>query len=128
MMAGFRATRTRPRFSESGCSESIREGGPTLTFRQGLILRFMMSHLEHHGLPPTLGEIAHAIGVTRITVWEHLRGMERLGVITIQRGQRRGAVPSSHCPTCGRAWWSGESSNASGRNPERMLKVVSELK
>jgi hypothetical protein len=86
----------------------------------------MVSHLEHHGLPATLGEIAHALGVTRITVWEHLRGMERLGVITIRRRQRRGAVPCSHCPTCGRAWPSGEGSGSSDMNPERMLKVVPE--
>lgn len=127
-MAGLHATRTRPLFSESSRSPAIREGGPTLTIRQGLILRFMVSHLEHYGLPPTLGEIAHALGVTRITVWEHLRGMERLGLITIQRRQRRGAVPCSHCPTCGRAWRSGEDSDASGRNPERVFKVVPELK
>ena len=80
------------------------EPGVRLTNRQHMVLRFMLGYLEENRIPPSLDEIGGAIGAQKPTVWEHLRALEAAGVVTIQRLKSRGAVPRTHCPTCGRAW------------------------
>jgi repressor LexA len=55
-----------------------------LTRRQRDILDFLVRYLEQHGISPTLEEIAQEFGVNRVTIFGHVREMERKGII--QRG------------------------------------------
>lgn len=56
-----------------------------LTRRQRDILEFLVRYLERHGMSPTLEEIAQEFGVNRVTIFGHVREMERKGIL------RRGA-------------------------------------
>ena len=120
-MAQSRFSRTVPRFISDGMEEEYASRRPAafgldedvadevvdgvrLTKQQHRTLRFMVSYLKRHRLPPNLAEIGQHLGVSKVTVWEQLRRMERLGVVSIQRRKSRGAIPCSHCPTCHRSW------------------------
>ena len=62
-----------------------------LTHRQQEILAFIRSHIETEGYPPTLAELARALGVKSTNgVRDHLRALERKGVIELQAGASRG--------------------------------------
>jgi repressor LexA len=62
-----------------------------LTLRQRQILDLIRSHLRDTGFPPTRAEIARALGFRSANAAEeHLRAMERRGVIEIQPGISRG--------------------------------------
>lgn len=57
-----------------------------LTRRQRDILVFLQDYLGEHSISPTLEEIAAHFGVNKVTVFGHIRELERKGVIT--RGDR----------------------------------------
>jgi len=62
-----------------------------LTPRQRQILELIRRHVRDTGFPPTRAEIARELGFRSANAAEdHLRAMERRGVIEIQRGSSRG--------------------------------------
>lgn len=63
----------------------------TLYRRQKQILDFIKQYVQKNGLAPTLTEIANALGVSSLaTVHEHLKAMEKKGVIKRFDGSVRG--------------------------------------
>jgi len=60
-----------------------------LTPKQLRVLRFVRSFREEHGYSPTLREIAAELGVSKITVFQHLRALEKRGAIRRGRYQAR---------------------------------------
>jgi repressor LexA len=64
---------------------------PALTPRQRQILDWIRSHLESTGRPPTRAEIATGLGFsTPSSAEDHLRALEKKGVLEIQPGASRG--------------------------------------
>jgi repressor LexA len=64
---------------------------PALTARQRQILEWIRSHLETTGRPPTRAEIAAGLGFsTPSSAEDHLRALEKKGVLEIQPGASRG--------------------------------------
>jgi len=63
----------------------------TLTARQAEILELIRSHIAEQGCPPTRAEIAHDLGFRSPNAAEdHLRALERKGVIELVAGSSRG--------------------------------------
>lgn len=63
----------------------------TLTARQQQILSFIEEFIENEGFPPTRAEIARALAFRSANAAEdHLRALERKGVIEIHPGVSRG--------------------------------------
>ncbi len=63
----------------------------SLTARQQEILDFIRQMLESEGFPPTLAEIADAIGVRSVNgVRDHLKALARKGVVELTPGVSRG--------------------------------------
>lgn len=60
-----------------------------VTPKQLRILEFVQAFTAEHLYSPTLQEIADAIGVSTITILDHLRSLERRGIIRRQRYQSR---------------------------------------
>jgi repressor LexA len=64
-----------------------------LTPRQRQVLRFIQDVLSEHGIPPTRAEIAEALGFKSANAAEeHLRAMQRKGVLELRPGASRGIV------------------------------------
>jgi repressor LexA len=64
---------------------------PQLTARQRQILDWIRSHLESAGRPPTRAEIAAGLGFsTPSSAEDHLRALEKKGVLEIEPGASRG--------------------------------------
>ena len=62
-----------------------------LTPRQRQVLVFIQDSLAEHGLPPTRAEIAEALGFKSANAAEeHLRALQRKGVIELRPGASRG--------------------------------------
>lgn len=79
-----------------------------MTPKQLRILRFIVAYIREHSMPPTLAEIAEHLGITKVTVLDHVRAMEARGLIRRLRYTQRGIevlrqpdVPDA-CPVCGR--------------------------
>ena len=80
-------SRTPFRFQDQGFPETP----PTLTARQQQILDWIRGHLEATGRPPTRAEIATGLGFsTPSSAEDHLRALEKKGVLEIQAGASRG--------------------------------------
>ncbi len=63
----------------------------TLTNRQQQVLDCINRHIDRHGYPPTLREIAAALNITgTLGVLKHLRALKKKGVISKQDGSSRG--------------------------------------
>ena len=63
----------------------------TLTARQAEILNLIREYIEDNGLPPTRAEIANLLGFRSANAAEeHLRALERKGVIELVPGASRG--------------------------------------
>ncbi len=82
---------------------------PALTRRQQQILDFIQNHISHHQRPPTQAEITTAMGFrSRTATVDHLRALEKKGVLHRQPGNARGlqllhtAPPSDSLPLIGR--------------------------
>jgi repressor LexA len=62
-----------------------------LTPRQRQVLRFIQDKLDEQGMPPTRAEIAEALGFKSANAAEeHLRALQRKGVIDLMPGASRG--------------------------------------
>ncbi len=60
-----------------------------LTTKQNEIVRFIWIYRKAHGIAPTLSEIATALGVSKITVHEHIGLLEKKGAIKKEKYQSR---------------------------------------
>jgi len=60
-----------------------------LTPKQLRIFEFIREFRDSHGFAPTLEEIAHAFNISKITVLQHLRALEKRGAIRRRRYQAR---------------------------------------
>lgn len=54
---------------------------PALTRRQHEIMEFLRSYVAEHSISPTLEEIADNFGVNKVTIFGHVKELERKGVI-----------------------------------------------
>ena len=52
-----------------------------LTTRQHQIVKFIYKYRKRNGLAPTLAEIASELGVSKVTVHEHITQLERKGAL-----------------------------------------------
>src|SRR5438309_11425141 len=60
-----------------------------LTAKQNGIVRFSWGYRRSHGIAPTLSEIAEALGVSKITVHEHIGLLEKKGALKKEKYQSR---------------------------------------
>ena len=82
---------------------------PTYTVRQQQVLEFVRATLEERGIAPTLEEIAKDLGgISRVSVLDHLRALERKGAIKRKQREARAItildplyVPSHGVPLVG---------------------------
>jgi repressor LexA len=80
-----------PPRSRPAVATRSRSPAPALTSRQRQILDWIQSHLETTGRPPTRAEIATGLGFsTPSSAEDHLRALEKKGVLEIQAGAARG--------------------------------------
>lgn len=70
---------------------------PTLTEKQIRVLRYFRDYRRERGIAPTLEEAAGALGVSKITIHEHLNQLSRKGVIHRDKAKAR-AVAILHDP------------------------------
>ena len=68
-----------------------------LTEKQIRVLRYFRDYRREHGISPTLEEAARALGVSKITVHEHLNQLSRKGAVHRDRAKAR-AVAILHDP------------------------------
>ena len=68
-----------------------------LTEKQIRVLRYFRDYRRDKGIAPTLDEAAHALGVSKITIHEHLKQLTRKGAIYRDRAKAR-AVAILHDP------------------------------
>lgn len=68
-----------------------------LTEKQIRVLRYFRDYRREKGIAPTLDEAAQALGVSKITVHEHLNQLDRKGAIHRERAKAR-AVAILHDP------------------------------
>ena len=104
----------------------------TLTQCQQQVLDMLISYQKERGFPPTNQEVATMLGYRSVNAAvEHLRALEKKGVITIKRGVARGitlhtAVKDSEVAGIIRALLAGEENarlRAAHWLHERGLKV-----
>lgn len=60
-----------------------------LTPRQRALVLFVLSYREQNRRSPTYGEIGDALGVCKVTVFEHVEALERKGALRRERGAHR---------------------------------------
>jgi repressor LexA len=74
-----------------------------LTPKQLQVLRFIRDFRATHSLSPTIDEIAAALGVSKITVHEHLGHLQRKGAIQREKAKARAIDllqdPDARCPS-----------------------------
>jgi len=68
-----------------------------LTEKQIRVLRFFRDYRNENGISPTLDEAARALGVSKITIHEHLKQLSNKGAIHRDRAKAR-AVAILHDP------------------------------
>ena len=68
-----------------------------LTEKQIRVLRYFRDYRRERGIAPTLDEAAQALGVSKITIHEHLKQLTRKGAIHRDRAKAR-AVAILHDP------------------------------
>jgi repressor LexA len=68
-----------------------------LTEKQIRVLRYFRDYRRERGIAPTLDEAAQALGVSKITIHEHLKQLTRKGAIYRDRAKAR-AVAILHDP------------------------------
>lgn len=85
-----------------------------LTPKQFEIVKFIKDYRKERGYSPTLAEIGENLGISAVTVFEHIGALEKKGAITRQRGRTRGItisralkveVPTSTDRPYGRPVW-----------------------
>jgi repressor LexA len=65
-----------------------------LTPRQKAIADLIISHRAQHGLSPTMQEIGDVIGISKVTVHEHIAQLVRKGVVRREPGMARSLMVS----------------------------------
>ncbi len=70
---------------------------PTLTEKQIQVLRYFRDYRKDRGIAPTLEEAAEALGVSKITIHEHLNQLSKKGAVHRDRAKAR-AVSILHDP------------------------------
>jgi len=65
-----------------------------LTAKQSQIVRFIWTYRKMNGIAPTLSEIADSLGVSKITVHEHIGLLEKKGAIKKAKYQSRSLILS----------------------------------
>ncbi len=60
-----------------------------LTPKQMRILTIVRDYQRKHGYSPTMQEIADVLGVTKVTVFEHVSGLEKKGLLRRSRHRAR---------------------------------------
>ena len=60
-----------------------------LTEKQIRVLRYFRDYRREHGIAPTLDEAAQALGVSKITIHEHLNQLTKKGAIHRDRAKAR---------------------------------------
>ena len=59
------------------------------TPKQLAILTAIRDFRKHHGYSPTMQELANQLGVSKVTVFEHVQALERKGLLDRQRHKAR---------------------------------------
>ena len=62
---------------------------PRLTPKQLRILTLIRDYQRKHGYSPTMQELADVLGVTKVTVFEHVTGLERKGLLRRSKHRAR---------------------------------------
>ncbi len=62
---------------------------PTYTRKQTEVLELIAKAIREQGMAPTLEEIAQEMGVSRVTVFQHVQALERKGAIRRQARHSR---------------------------------------
>jgi repressor LexA len=65
-----------------------------LTPKQFDIVKFIEDYRKERGYSPTLAEIGEELGISAVTVFEHIEALEKKGAVTRQRGRARGIAIS----------------------------------
>ncbi len=73
---------------------------PMLTEKQIRVLRYFRDYRKERGISPTLDEAAQALGVSKITIHEHLNQLSKKGAIHRDKAKAR-AVAILHDPDAG---------------------------
>src|SRR6476619_3737306 len=60
-----------------------------LTPKQLRILTLIRDYQRKHGYSPTMQELADTLGVTKVTVFEHVTGLEKKGLLRRSRHRAR---------------------------------------
>ncbi len=86
-----RRSQTIRKFPLARRQDPVRQAGerPALTRRQADVIRFIAGYRLKHGLAPTLAEIGEGLGVSRVTVFEHVRALEEKGWLESEPGRSR---------------------------------------
>ena len=79
-----------------------------LTEKQIRVLRYFRDYRREHGIAPTLDEAAQALGVSKITIHEHLNQLTKKGAIHRDRAKAR-AVAILYDPDAAQGDASGDS-------------------
>src|SRR5579859_2731364 len=83
--------RREPLLQLGGCTCKAGGNMPDLTHRQTQILNLVQRFITETGMPPTRAEIARELGFKSANAAEeHLRALERKGVIALKRSTSRG--------------------------------------
>lgn len=61
----------------------------TLTEKQIRVLRYFRDYRNEHGISPTLEEAAGALGVSKITIYEHVNQLVRKGAVHRDKAKAR---------------------------------------
>ena len=61
---------------------------------QARILRAMREHMWRHGIPPTMAELATAVGRAQSTVWRQLQLLQTAGLVRRTGRPQRGYEPT----------------------------------
>ncbi len=72
-----------------------------LTDKEAWTLDSIKSYIAAHGHSPTLESLALLDGVSKVTVFERVNGLQRKGWITRERYKSNSIRVLGKCPTCG---------------------------
>ncbi|MFK7739409.1 MAG: transcriptional repressor LexA [Planctomycetota bacterium] len=97
-----------------------------LTEKQIRVLRFFRDYRKDNGIAPTLDEAAQALGVSKITIHEHLNQLARKGAIHRDRAKAR-AVAILHDPDAETETQVGAYSGAGGGDSIPTLPLVGSI-
>lgn len=73
-----------------------------MTNRQRDILSYVRKEIEADGICPTYQNIADYFGITKPTVWVHIRALVAQGLLKVRRYRRQGLALTGVCPACGK--------------------------